>query len=251
MDEEQARGDPEGESEGRAELGEHVVRDDEFAEGGDILDCAVAALGGGVGGGEDGGAGGGVGGGGVQADHGGVVGGVQHDPAAGDGAAAAGLEEARHAAVVGGEVEFPGCEEVVEFAVLALPFLDVGEGGDVDGFFEELVDPREDPEDLDVVGEGAEVLGGRGGGEFGGGVGVEPAGFDWDVFVPEIVAAGELAVDFFLVEGEFEGGRDGGVAVEEVDHPDEAAAGFVFDPVFCVGEDHGSEGVDGLVVGRY
>ncbi|KFX86863.1 hypothetical protein O988_09459 [Pseudogymnoascus sp. VKM F-3808] len=60
--EEESGGDPEGECEWWAELGEHVVRDDEFAEGGDILDCAVAALGGGVGGREDGGARGGVGG---------------------------------------------------------------------------------------------------------------------------------------------------------------------------------------------
>lgn len=91
----------------------------------------------------------------MKADDGGVVGGVEHYPAAGYSSAASWLEEASHAAVVRGKVEFPAREQVIEFAVLALPFFDVGEGGDVDWFFEELVDPRQDTKDLDVVAESA------------------------------------------------------------------------------------------------
>lgn len=52
---------------------------------------------------------------------------------------------------------------------------------------------------------------------------MKPACLDGGVFVPQIIAAGQLAVDFFLVEGEFEGCSDGGVAVEKVDHPDKSA----------------------------
>jgi len=44
VDEEQSRGNPEGESERRAKLVEQAILDYEFAKGGNILDGAMAVL---------------------------------------------------------------------------------------------------------------------------------------------------------------------------------------------------------------
>lgn len=65
VDEEESGGDPEGKGKGRAETGEHGVVADVGAEGADVFDGGVAALGGGEGRGEDWGAGCWVGCGGV------------------------------------------------------------------------------------------------------------------------------------------------------------------------------------------
>jgi hypothetical protein len=84
---------------------------------------------------------------------------MQHHPTAiHDFVLGAGIEDAGHVAVLAGEVVLPACQLAVELAILALPVFDVRESADVDGLLEELVDLGEDPEDLDVVREGAQVL---------------------------------------------------------------------------------------------
>ena len=68
------------------------------------------------------------------------------------------LVDLGHVVVVVGQLEFPDFEHGVEFPVAALPVFDVGEGRDVHGLLEELVDLGEDAQNFDVVAKGAEVL---------------------------------------------------------------------------------------------
>lgn len=166
--------------------------------------------------------------------------GVQHHPpAVDDFVLGAGIEDAGHVAVLAGEGVLPACQLAVEFAVLALPVLDVGERADVDGLLEELVDLGEGPEDLDVVGEGAQGLWLVHGTDVVPSIeGAEPACFHGLVLVEEIVAAGQLAIDVLLFQRVVECCCGSSVPVEHIDDPEQPSPALFFYEVLRFWKDH-------------
>jgi hypothetical protein len=69
----------------------------------------------------------------------------------------------------------------------------------------------------------------------------KPSRLDRLVCRKQVVSARQTTVNLFLIKGEFKGGGNGGVSVQQVNGPEQPASFFVFNPRLWFGQDRSSE----------